>query len=56
MTGTINRSEWGLKWNVALDTGGWLVSDKIKLEIDLQVTESTEAAEEEAQVEASVSS
>ena len=56
VTGTINRSEWGLKWNVALDTGGWLVSDKIKLEIDLQVTESTEAAEEEAQVEAALSS
>ncbi len=54
LTGTINRSEWGLRWNVPLDSGGWLVSDKIKLEIDLQVTAGAEAAEEEAKVETAV--
>lgn len=32
---TISRKEWGLTWNAALETGGVLVSDKIKLEFDL---------------------
>lgn len=53
--GTILRSEWDLKWNVPLDSGGWLVSDKIALEIDFQVGEAAEALEEEAKVEAAIS-
>ena len=32
---TINRKDWGLTWNAALETGGWLVSDKITVELDL---------------------
>lgn len=56
LTGTINRSNWGLTWNVPLDSGGWLVSEKIALEIDLQVAESEEAAEQEAAAEARISS
>lgn len=31
--GQINRKDWGLNWNVALETGGILVGDKIKIEI-----------------------
>ncbi|MCX4979447.1 MULTISPECIES: YceI family protein [unclassified Streptomyces] len=31
----IIRSEWGLTWNAALETGGVLVSDKIKLVFDI---------------------
>ncbi|MFF2504660.1 YceI family protein [Streptomyces sp. NPDC058067] len=31
----IVRSEWGLTWNAALETGGVLVSDKIKLVFDI---------------------
>ncbi|MEU5688529.1 polyisoprenoid-binding protein [Streptomyces venezuelae] len=31
----ILRSEWGLTWNAALETGGMLVSDKIKLSFDI---------------------
>ncbi|WP_020138698.1 YceI family protein [Streptomyces sp. 351MFTsu5.1] len=31
----IKRSEWGLTWNAALETGGVLVSDKIKLHFDI---------------------
>ena len=31
----INRKDWGLTWNAALETGGVLVSDKIKLEFDI---------------------
>jgi len=46
-TGTINRKDWGLNWNMALEAGGVLVGDKIKIEIDLSVIEKaamTEAA------------
>ncbi|MGZ4638493.1 MAG: YceI family protein, partial [Actinomycetes bacterium] len=28
--------DWGLTWNVALETGGVLVSKKVKLEIEAQ--------------------
>ncbi|PSM37768.1 polyisoprenoid-binding protein [Streptomyces dioscori] len=31
----ILRSQWGLTWNAALETGGVLVSDKIKLTFDI---------------------
>ena len=31
----INRKDWGLTWNAALETGGVLVSEKIKLEFDV---------------------
>ncbi|MGW3495779.1 YceI family protein [Streptomyces sp. NPDC001020] len=34
-TTQILRSEWGLTWNAALETGGVLVSDKIKLVFDI---------------------
>lgn len=32
---TINRKDFGLVWNVALETGGILVGDKIKITIDV---------------------
>ena len=32
----VSRKEWGLEWNVALETGGVLVGDKIKLTIDAE--------------------
>jgi polyisoprenoid-binding protein YceI len=32
---TIDRTEWGLTFNASLETGGVLVSDKIKLEFDV---------------------
>ena len=32
----INRRDWGLEWNVVLDTGGMLVSEKIKIQLDIQ--------------------
>lgn len=45
---TISRKEWGLTWNVALESGGWLVSDQIKINIETEVfapvAEATSAA------------
>jgi len=31
----ISRKDWDLTWNAALETGGVLVSDKVKLEFDI---------------------
>ena len=49
-TGRINREEFGLNWNVALETGGWLVGKDIKLEFDLAV-EQAEAAKAEGETQ-----
>jgi len=32
----VNRKDWGLEWNVALEAGGVVVGDKIKLNIDAE--------------------
>ncbi len=32
---TINRSDFGLTWNAALETGGFLVSDKVAIEVEI---------------------
>jgi polyisoprenoid-binding protein YceI len=32
----VSRKDWGLEWNVALETGGVLVGDKVKLAIDAE--------------------
>lgn len=36
INGKINRKDWGLNWNAALETGGVLVSEEVKLAIELQ--------------------
>jgi polyisoprenoid-binding protein YceI len=36
-TGKIDRREFGLTWNQALETGGVLVSNEVKLALDVQV-------------------
>jgi polyisoprenoid-binding protein YceI len=41
---TVNRKDWGLAWNVALEAGGILVSDKITIELDIAAVKE-EAAE-----------
>jgi polyisoprenoid-binding protein YceI len=38
---TINRKDWGLGWNAALETGGVLVSEKVKLEFDISAIQQT---------------
>jgi polyisoprenoid-binding protein YceI len=32
---SVNRKDWGLTWNAALETGGVLVSEKVRLEFDV---------------------
>lgn len=38
-TTSINRKDWGLTWNMALETGGFLVGDEITIHIELEVIE-----------------
>jgi polyisoprenoid-binding protein YceI len=40
---TISRKDWNLTWNVALETGGWLVSDEIEISIQLELVQQLEA-------------
>lgn len=34
---TINRKNWDLTWNQALETGGVLVGDEIKIDVELEI-------------------
>lgn len=34
--GTLNRSDYGLTWNAALEKGGVLVGDKVKVSLEIQ--------------------
>ena len=40
----INREDFGLTWNMALETGGWLVSKDVSIELDVEAVLATEAA------------
>lgn len=41
----INRENFGLTWNVALEQGGWLVSKEIKIAIDLAAVDAAATTE-----------
>lgn len=42
-TAKINRKDWGLNWNVALETGGVLVGDEVKITIETEIVKQPEA-------------
>ena len=35
----VNRKDWGLNWNAALESGGVLVSEDVNIEIDLEAVQ-----------------
>jgi len=43
-TTVVNRKDWGVSWNAALDAGGVLVSEKVTLEIEVSAIKVTETA------------
>ncbi len=49
---SINRADWGLTWNKALETGGWLVGDTINVDVSLELVKQEQEAEELAKEEA----
>ncbi len=40
VTGVINRKDYGLTWNAALEAGGVAVSEEVKLDITIELTKS----------------
>lgn len=36
----VNRKDWGVSWNAAMEAGGLLVSDKVTLEFDIAAVQS----------------
>jgi len=43
-TTSINREDFGLTWNVALEAGGWLVGKEIKISLDVEAVAVEETA------------
>lgn len=43
VNGKINRKDWDLNWNAALESGGLLVSDEVRLSAEIQVVKQVEA-------------
>ena len=39
----INRKDWNLAWNVALESGGWLVGDEVTLDVEVELIKQEEA-------------
>lgn len=37
LSGKFNRKDWGLNWNAALETGGVMVSDEVRLNAEVQL-------------------
>jgi polyisoprenoid-binding protein YceI len=42
----VNRKDWGLNWNVALETGGVLVGDTVNIDIEAEIVKVPEAQPE----------
>jgi polyisoprenoid-binding protein YceI len=40
----INRKDWGLGWNMALEAGGFVVGDEIKLAVEVEAVAAEKAA------------
>lgn len=43
VNGKINRSDFGLTWNAALETGGVLVSEEVKIQAEIQLVKKADA-------------
>jgi polyisoprenoid-binding protein YceI len=56
LTGSLNRKDFGLNWNQALEAGGVLVDEKVKLEVEIEIVQAApEEAAKLAEVEAASS-
>lgn len=45
---SIDRKDWGLTWNAALETGGVLVGEQVKITIEVELIEQAETQAAEA--------
>jgi polyisoprenoid-binding protein YceI len=44
----LNRKDFGLNWNAALETGGVLVGDEVKINLEVEAIQQVEAAQQAA--------
>lgn len=44
----LNRKDWNLTWNKALETGGMLVGDELKIDIELEIVKQAQPEEQVA--------
>lgn len=44
--GTLNRKDYGLNWNVALETGGLLVGEQVKINVEMELVKVEEPVAE----------
>jgi polyisoprenoid-binding protein YceI len=35
----VNRKDWGLEWNMAIETGGVVVGEKVKIQLEIEAVE-----------------
>ena len=50
ITGVINRSDFDLTWNATLETGGVLLGDEVKLNLDVQMMELVSEIEPQTEI------
>jgi hypothetical protein len=48
-TGKVNRKDFGLNWNKALEAGGVLVGEEVKLQLDVELVEKPSATADNAE-------
>lgn len=48
LTTTVNRKDYGINWNKALDNGGFLLSDDVDITVNIEAAKSQPAAKESA--------
>jgi polyisoprenoid-binding protein YceI len=48
----INRKDFNLTWNQTLETGGFLLGDDVKIDIDVEAIPAQQPAEAEQEIEA----
>jgi polyisoprenoid-binding protein YceI len=46
---TINRKDWGVNWNAVIETGGVLVGDKLKIELNISAIKRKEESKDAEQ-------
>ena len=50
---SLNRKDYGLTWNVGLETGGFLVGDTVKIDVELELVSKPAAAAPETEPKSS---
>jgi hypothetical protein len=48
----LNRKDFDLTWNQTLETGGFLIGDEVKVEIDLEAVAAKTPVEAKADIDA----